>query len=183
MKFKEQLYLLIFLISTQFITAQIIGKITASEDNYPLEYATTALYESNTKKLITGVVTKKDGRFSIPEIKPGTYYLIASFIGYQSNKIEFIVVNKKQEKKDLGILKLELGTGNELNEVILKTEKQIVLHKIDRQIFDVKKYQSSVAGNAVDVVKNLPSVSIDGIGEISIRGSKGFTILINGKPT
>lgn len=183
MKFKEQLYLLIFLISTQFITAQIIGRITASEDNYPLEYATTALYESNTKKLITGVVTKKDGRFSIPEIKPGTYYLIASFIGYQSNKIEFIVVNKKQEKKDLGILKLELGTGNELNEVILKTEKQIVLHKIDRQIFDVKKYQSSVGGNAVDVVKNLPSVSIDGIGEISIRGSKGFTILINGKPT
>ena len=183
MKFKEQLYLLIFLISTQFITAQIIGKITAAEDNYPLEYATSALYESNTKKLITGVVTKKDGRFSIPEIKPGTYYLIASFIGYQSNKIEFIVVNKKQEKKDLGILKLELGTGNELNEVILKTEKQTVLHKIDRQIFDVKKYQSSVGGNAVDVVKNLPSVSIDGMGEISIRGSKGFTILINGKPT
>ena len=183
MKFKEQLYLLIFLISTQFITAQIIGKITASEDNYPLEYATSVLYESNTKKLITGVVTKKDGRFSIPEIKPGTYYLIVSFIGYQSNKIEFIVVNKKQEKKDLGILKLELGTGNELNEVILKTEKQNVLHKIDRQIFDVKKYQSSVGGNAVDVVKNLPSVSIDGMGEISIRGSKGFTILINGKPT
>ena len=183
MKFKEQLYLLIFLISTQFITAQIIGKITAAEDNYPLEYATSALYESNTKKLITGVVTKKDGRFSIPEIKPGTYYLIVSFIGYQSNKIEFIVVNKKQEKKDLGILKLELGTGNELNEVILKTEKQTVLHKIDRQIFDVKKYQSSVGGNAVDVVKNLPSVSIDGMGEISIRGSKGFTILINGKPT
>ena len=68
-----------------------------------------------------------------------------------------------------------------LNEVIVKTEKQTVLHKIDRQVFDVKKYQSSVGGNAVDVVKNLPSVTIDGMGEISVRGSKGFTILINGK--
>jgi len=46
-----------------------------------------------------------------------------------------------------------------------------------------KKYQSSVGGNAVDVVKNLPSVSIDGMGEISIRGSKEFTVLMNGKPT
>jgi len=183
MKLKEQLYLLIFFIITQFTTAQLTGKIIANEDNYPLEYASVALYQSNNKKLITGVVTGKDGRFLISNIKPGTYYLEASFIGYQIKKIELIVVNKKQEKKDLGILKLALGAGNNLNEVILKTEKQTVLHKIDRQIFDVKKYQSSVGGNAVDVVKNLPSVSIDGMGEISIRGSKGFTILINGKPT
>ena len=123
MKLKEQLYLLIFFIITQFTTAQLTGKIIANEDNYPLEYASVALYLSNNKKLITGVVTGKDGRFLISNIKPGTYYLEASFIGYQIKKIELIVVNKKQEKKDLGILKLALGAGNNLNEVILKTEK------------------------------------------------------------
>ncbi|MDG1743597.1 MAG: TonB-dependent receptor [Polaribacter sp.] len=183
MKFKVQSYLLFFLMSTQFVSAQLTGEIRATEDNYPLEYATVALYQSNNKKLITGVLTGKDGRFLIPEIKPGNYYLEASFIGYQINKIELIVGNKKQEKKDLGIIKLVLGNGNKLNEVIVKTERQTVLHKIDRQVFDVKKYQSSVGGNAVDVVKNLPSVSIDGMGEISIRGSKEFTVLMNGKPT
>ena len=33
------------------------------------------------------------------------------------------------------------------------------------------------------MIKNLPSVSVNGLGEISVRGSKGFTVLINGKPT
>jgi len=139
MKFKVQSYLLFFLMSTQFVSAQLTGEIRATEDNYPLEYATVALYQSNNKKLITGVLTGKDGRFLIPEIKPGNYYLEASFIGYQINKIELIVGNKKQEKKDLGIIKLVLGNGNKLNEVIVKTERQTVLHKIDRQVFDVKK--------------------------------------------
>ena len=183
MKLKVQLYLLLFLFTTQFISAQLIGKIIAIEDNYPLEYATVALYQTNKKNLVAGVLTDKDGRFLISEIKPGTYYLEASFIGYEMKKVEAIIINKKQEKKDLGILKLVLGSGNQLNEVILKTEKQTVSHKIDRQIFDVKKYQSSIGGNAIDLVKNLPSVTINGIGEISVRGSNGFTVLINGKPT
>lgn len=183
MKLKVQLYLLLFLFTTQFISAQLIGKIIAIEDNYPLEYATVALYQTNKKNLVAGVLTDKDGRFLISEIKPGTYYLEASFIGYEMKKVEAIIINKKQEKKDLGILKLVLGSGNQLNEVILKTEKQTVSHKIDRQIFDVKKYQSSIGGNAIDLVKNLPSVTMNGIGEISVRGSNGFTVLINGKPT
>ncbi|WP_231874648.1 TonB-dependent receptor plug domain-containing protein [Polaribacter atrinae] len=54
---------------------------------------------------------------------------------------------------------------------------------MDRQVFNTKKYQSTVGGNAVDVVKNLPSITVDGLGDISVRGSKGFTVLINGKPT
>ena len=77
MKYKVQSYLLFFLMSIQFVSAQLTGEIRAAEDNYPLEYATVALYQSNNKKLITGVLTSKDGRFLIPEIKPGNYYLEA----------------------------------------------------------------------------------------------------------
>ena len=58
-----------------------------------------------------------------------------------------------------------------------------MVHKIDRQVFDTKKYQNAEGGNAVDVIKNLPSVTVDGQGDISVRGSKGFTVLVNGKPT
>lgn len=183
MKLKELFFVLFFLITIQITTAQLTGKIIANEDNYPLEYATVALYQTYDKVLVTGVLTDKNGHFLISKIKPGSYYLEASFIGYEIKTVEFILVNKKQEKKDLGVLKLALGSGNLLNEIIVKTEKQTVSHKIDRQVFDAKKYQSSVGGNAVDVVKNLPSVTTNGIGEISVRGSKGFTILINGTPT
>lgn len=183
MKLKKYFLAISFLALSQFITAQVTGTIIEADENNPLEYASVALYQTLNNKLIAGVVTDKKGKFRINNIKPGTYYLEASFIGYKSSKVDAIVVYKKGEKKDLGVIKLSLGSGNQLNEVVVRTEKNTVLHKIDRQVFDTKKYQSTVGGNAVDVVRNLPSVTIDGLGEISVRGSKGFTVLINGKPT
>ncbi|WP_166384658.1 outer membrane beta-barrel protein [Polaribacter sp. 11A2H] len=183
MKFKKCAFLLLTLIISQFATAQLTGKIIEADESYPLEYATVALYKTNNKTLVTGVVTNFDGLFSVADVKPGNYYLEASFIGYQIKTIKSIVINKKGERKDLGTIKLVLGAGNQLNEVVIKSERGTVVHKIDRQVFDTKKYQSTVGGNAVDVVKNLPSITVDGLGDISVRGSKGFTVLINGKPT
>ncbi|SDR92024.1 Outer membrane receptor proteins, mostly Fe transport [Polaribacter sp. KT25b] len=183
MNLKKNVFLLLAFIVSQFTVAQISGKIVDSGDNYPLEYASVALYQTNNKALVTGVVTNFEGLFSFTDVKPGNYYIEASFIGYQVKTITSIVINKKGEKKDIGTLTLVLGSGNQLNEVVVKSEKSAVIHKIDRQVFDTKKYQSTVGGNAVDVVKNLPSVTVDGLGEISVRGSKGFSVLINGKPT
>ncbi|QNM86332.1 TonB-dependent receptor [Polaribacter pectinis] len=183
MKLRQNVFLVLFLFSIQLISAQIKGKIVDGEDNYPLEYASVALYNSQSKTLINGVVTDNKGQFLITSVKSGTYYIEASFLGYQTKTIQSIVINKNGEFKDVGTIKLSLGTTNQLNEVVVKTEKQTVSHKIDRQVFDTKKYQTAVGGNAVDIVKNLPSVTIDGLGEISVRGSKGFTVLINGKPT
>ncbi|MCG1036739.1 outer membrane beta-barrel protein [Polaribacter sargassicola] len=175
--------ILITIFTSGLISAQLTGKVIETDENYPLEYATVVLYSANNKTLITGVVTDNNGMFSIKNTKPGNYYIEASFIGYQTKTIPNIIITKKGEQKDLGVIKLVLGSNNQLNEVVVKAEKQTVLHKIDRQVFDTKKYQNTVGGNAVDVVKNLPSVTIDGLGEISVRGSKGFTVLVNGKPT
>ncbi len=183
MNLKKWMFLLLAFTISQVSIAQLTGEIVDKEDNYPLEYASVAIYKTLNKELVIGTVSNKEGSFSLSDIKPGNYYLEASFLGYQMHTIKSIVIKKKGEKIDVGIIKLTLGSGNQLNEVVVRTEKQTVLHKIDRQVFDTKKYQSTVGGNAVDVVKNLPSVTIDGLGDISVRGSKGFTVLINGKPT
>jgi hypothetical protein len=183
MKLKKCIFLLLTLIICQVSTAQLTGKVIDKDDNYPVEYASVAIYETTSKKLVVGTVTNNQGVFSIADIKPGNYYLETSFLGYQVLNISSILIKSKGENKNVGILKLALGSGNQLNEVVVKSEKQTVSHKIDRQVFDTKKYQSSVGGNAVDIVKNLPSITVDGLGEISVRGSKGFTVLINGKPT
>ena len=183
MNLKKWMFLLLAFTISQVSIAQLTGEIVDKEDNYPLEYASVAIYKTLNKELVIGTVSNKEGSFSLSDIKPGNYYLEASFLGYQMHTIKSIVIKKKGEKIAVGIIKLTLGSGNQLNEVVVRTEKQAVLHKIDRQVFDTKKYQSTVGGNAVDVVKNLPSVTIDGLGDISVRGSKGFTVLINGKPT
>ena len=172
--------LFLFLISVWSASSQITGKVVDALDNSPLEYATAALYIQNENTLITGVVTNTEGYFKIDNLKEGTYYLELSFLGYQSKKITNISVKNKAFKQDVGLVALTLGTT--LNEVVIQTERATLVNKIDRQVFDAATFQNSQGGSAIDVLKNLPSVSVNGLGELSVRGSTSFVLLINGKP-
>ncbi|GAA4235125.1 TonB-dependent receptor [Postechiella marina] len=179
MKQTKLLVVFLFLISN-FAIGQITGKIQDADGGAPLEYATAALYKTN-GELVTGVITDIEGRFKLENVKTGNYYVETSFMGYSSFKSETLSVKKRGQSIDLGTIKLTLGS--QLDEVMIKAERSAVVHKIDRQVFDTKKFQNAEGGNAVDVIKNLPSVTVDGQGEVSVRGSKGFTVLVNGKPT
>lgn len=172
---------LFLLIGTQIIQSQISGKIIDVNTNAPLEYATAALYSKLNKELITGVITNEDGTFSIQNIKKGTYYLEASFIGYEVKTVDNIEVTNKNGLVSLGTISLIIGK-NQLDAVVVKGEKATVINKIDRQVFNTKAFQNTKGGSATDVIKNLPSVSVNGLGEISVRGSSGFVVLLDGKP-
>lgn len=179
MKFCHFLIFLIPLLPLS-VTAQITGKITDGENDYPLEYATAALFDQESGELVTGVITDLNGSFAMENVKNGTYYLEASFIGFETRTIKDIVVQNRKAV-DLGTIALKIG-GTQLEEVVVKGERATVINKIDRQVFDTKKFQNSLGGSATDVVRNIPSVSVDGQGEISVRGSKGFVVLLNGNP-
>lgn len=177
-KRRNWFFALLFLCISQMASSQIIGKVLDLDDNSPLEYATVALYQQSPKNLITGVVTDENGLFEFDKIKKGTYYIEISFIGYQQKKIENITFTG--DTIDLKTIKLSLG--NTLNEVVITAEKATVVSKIDKQVFDAKQFQNSQGGSGTDVIRNLPSVSINGTGDISVRGTTGFVVLLNGKP-
>ena len=99
MELKKWLFLLLALTICQVATAQLTGKVVDNEDNYPLEYTSVAIYKTLNKKLVVGTISNKEGVFSISDIKPGSYYLKASFLGYQKNTVKSIVINKKERKK------------------------------------------------------------------------------------
>ena len=176
---KKIITFLLIISNSLFAFSQITGKIV-DEANLPLEYATVALYNQNTKTLISGVITDSKGDFEFKNIKKGTFYIEASFIGYEVKTINNITILNTRETKDLGQLLLTLGTN--LDEVVIQGERSTVVNKIDRQVFDAETFTSAQGGSTIDVIRNLPSVSIDGQGEISVRGSSGFTVLLNGKP-
>ena len=175
---KNCFIIFLFLLFNQIVSAQLNGTVLDKEDNTPLEYATVALYNQSPRNLIAGVVTNANGVFSFDKLKKGIYTIEISFIGYQPKKIENIVFSG--DKKDLGALQISLG--NSLNEVVITSERAAVVSKIDKQVFDATKFQNSQGGSGTDVIKNLPSVSINGTGDISVRGTTGFVILLNGKP-
>ncbi len=181
MKLKHlcSLFLLLF---ANHSFGQLTGRIVDNADGSPIEYATAVVYNEQDSTVVTGVVTDTDGHFSLNNLKKGNYYLEASFIGFQKETISPIQIQHRDTAMDLGSIALSIYQ-NQLNEVIVSAERATVIHKIDRQVYDTKKFQNSQGGNAVDIVKNIPSVSIDVQGEISVRGSKGFAVLMNGKPT
>ncbi len=180
MNLRSFLLLSLFFVSA-LIFAQVTGKITDGTNDYPLEYATAALYDQQNDELVTGVITDIEGVFTIPDVKKGTYYLEASFIGFQAKTISDIQVQNRNTPVDVGAIELSIGE-NRLSEVVVEGERATVINKIDRQVFDATKFQNSQGGSATDVVRNIPSVTVDGLGEISVRGSTGFVVLLNGNP-
>ena len=171
-------FLLLLIASPIYIYSQLTGTIQDTQST-PLEYATVALYNQDTKKIVSGVVTDNNGAFAIDEIEKGTYFLEASFLGYQSTTVRNISI-KNDDPIALGVLSLTLG--NNLDEVTVSGEMATVINKIDRNVFASSAFKSAQGGSAVDVIRQIPSVSIDAQGEIRVRGSSGFMVLLNGKP-
>ncbi|QLE02168.1 TonB-dependent receptor [Galbibacter sp. BG1] len=166
---------------TQNLAAQIKGKVIDATNGEPLEYATVAIYDAGNNTLITGVVTGVSGEFSIENIKKGTYFLETSFIGYETKKGKPFQLTNNNQKKEVGNLSIN-PSQLFLDEVVLSGKKSTVINKVDRQVYEADAFKNSQGGSGTDVIKNLPSVSVNALGEISVRGSDGFVVLLNGKP-
>ncbi len=171
--------MVVSLLMVWHINAQVQGVIV-DEQGLPLEYATAAIFNANTGVLVTGVVSNEKGLFKIKQVKAGTYYMEASFLGYEKKRIAPVLVTDGAIPVDIGVVQLTLGT--ELNTVVVKGERRTVVNKIDRQVFEASKFKNAQGGSGLDVIRNLPSVTIDSQNEISVRGSSGFVALLNGKP-
>lgn len=171
----------LFFVATTFAqTSSIEGKITGNSKNEPLEYASISLLRATDTSLITGVLSDSKGQFKIEKLRKGNYLLKIQFIGYDTKQTQPFLLNAGQS---FNIGTIEIVPGEKLlKEVTISSVKLNALNKIDKQSYRASQFESAKGGSAIDVLKNLPSVSVNGQGEISVRGSTGFLVLINGKP-
>jgi len=154
---------------------EIKGKIIDMETDGPLEYATVSLFNSQDSTLVTGVITDSKGNFSL-KAKPGKYYVVLQFIGYESKTININLKNNIS----LGYIVLRPDSAL-LEEVEVVAEKSTMTMTLDKRVFNVGKDVSSTAGNAIEVLDNIPSVNVDVEGNVSLRGDSGVQILVDGK--
>jgi len=180
---KNSIYLLLLILSSSFAIAQenieIIGKLVEKETSQPIPYATLVIKDKSTNKNITGVITDDSGNFIVTTTKPN-FYVEISFMGFETKTItEFTVTNRKV---NLGTIKL-LPNSQALDEVVVTGEVSKTVFKLDKRVFNVGKDISSTGASALEVLNNVPSVNVNIEGDISLRGSSGVQILINGKPS
>ncbi len=160
----------------------IKGKITDSKTKQPVEYATVAVYKKEDNSVVTGVITDANGEFKIKGLKPGAFYIVVSFMGYDEKRFDDLVVSEGREVLDLGDIKMGEST-KALDEVEVVANKQSIDFQIDKKVVSVGKQMTSASLSAVEVLENVPSIKVDIDGNVSLRGSTGITVLIDGKPT
>ncbi|MCG8582841.1 MAG: TonB-dependent receptor [Bacteroidales bacterium] len=158
------------------------GKVYDGKSKNPVEYATIAIYNADDDSVINGTISDEDGNFKIKGLKEGNFYVVVSFLGYENKRYDDIVVDGGRDMIDLG--NITLGSANQsLEEVEVIAERQSVEFHIDKKVVSVGKQMTSASLSAVEVLENVPSVRVDIEGNVSLRGSTGFTVLIDGKPT
>lgn len=158
---------------------EIQGTVIEGATELPVEFATIMIGDKATKNPITGATTDIDGNFKI-RTTATDFYIEISFIGFANKTItEF---DRQGKKIDLGTIVL-MANSQMLNEVEVRAEKSTTEFKLDKRVFNVGKDLSSTGASALEVLNNVPSVNVNIEGAISLRGSEGVQVLINGKPS
>ena len=157
----------------------ISGRVLAEASKQPVPFATVALRDRASDVPITGVTTSTEGTFSI-KTEVGDFYIEVSFLGFISKVIDDFSVSSKMI--DLGTILLE-ENSKMLDEVVVAGEKSRTDFQIDKRVFNVGKDISSTGMGALEVLNRVPSVTVNIEGEVSLRGSTGVQILIDGKPS
>ncbi|MEM8896571.1 MAG: TonB-dependent receptor [Bacteroidota bacterium] len=159
---------------------KIVGQVK-NEEGKNLEYATIALLAAKDSSFKGGIVTDANGKFEL-EAPKGTYLVKVNFIGFEEQYLSPISLNEEKPfVKTQDIVLTSASTT--LDEVEITTQKSRVQFALDKRVFNVGKDLNTIGGTASDLLDNIPSVTVDIEGEVSLRGSNSVRILINGRPS
>ena len=170
-------FLLVCLISPIWAAESIKGLVVDAADQSPLDYVNITLFKDGSKKPITLVSTDTNGAFILPTIENGKYNVRISYVGFATVNQ---VVEVKNTAVNLGVIKME-ADSRKLGEVEVVGQGSQMRFDIDKKVFSVDQNISSSGGSASDVLKNIPSVTVDNEGNVSLRKDGNVEIWINGK--
>ncbi len=163
------------------IKGKIEGTIIDSLTNQPVGFATVSLKKKGSEVVLDGLLSEENGTFSFPAVTNGSYDLYISFLGYSEKKVS---VQTTLKNPDASIGRIILVPSSVLLDAVeIKEEKVLVENKADKLVFNAENDASIAGGDATDVLRKVPMLSVDLNGNVSLRGSQNVRILINGKPS
>ncbi|NME71510.1 TonB-dependent receptor domain-containing protein [Flammeovirga aprica] len=177
---KQILSIILILVNVSFLSAQsfqISGQLIDKDNNESIPYASVKLLDAN-QEIVNFTSSDFEGNFEMNKVKKGEYDIEISFVGYHS-------LNKSISLSD----HLNLGTVylnpnvQQLDEIVVKDLKETVSTKIDRKVYDASDFETARSGTATDMLNKLPQISVSPEGDVSVRGTQGFMVYVNGKPT
>lgn len=160
----------------------IKGVIVDAKAKRPLAYANVILKNESDGSLAAATVSGETGEFLLSSVPAGRYTLTISFIGYQKKNIGEIAVSSETTQLDLGTVHLE-ENAVDMGEVQVDAERAPEEFHLDKKVIRVNQSLHARGGNAIDVLREQPSVRVDENDNVTLRGSGNFTVLVNGRPS
>ncbi|QHL87911.1 TonB-dependent receptor [Nibribacter ruber] len=158
----------------------ISGVVTDAATGKPIEFATVALTRQNATQSLDGVLTNDKGAFTLNSVPVGTYEVKVSFVGYVSQQVSPVIVAEQQLSVHVAPLQLS-PEAHKLKEVTVVGQKPLIEDKVDRLVYNADQDISNSGGNAADVLRKVPSLSVDMDGNVQLRGSANVRVLVNNK--
>lgn len=160
---------------------KITGVVLDSTNNKAVEFANVALLDPNTKSPINGNVCDDQGKFTIADVPHGKYIISISFLGYKTKTIPVQLTDKNSDL-DLGTIQIS-PSAVVLKGVEVTAQKSLVEEKVDRLVYNAENDATAKGGDATDVLRRVPLLTVDLDGNVSLRGSSNIKVLINNKPS
>lgn len=162
-------------------TVLLTGQLKESSSGGPLPYATVSLYALPDSSLATNALTQENGRFTLTAA-PGQYFALIQYVGFEDLVLGPLKALPGMDTLRLGPVGMQ-PDAIALDEVEVRAERSQMEFKLDKRVFNVGKDLTNAGNNAADILDNVPSVSVDPEGNVSLRGSQGVRILVNGQPS
>jgi outer membrane receptor protein involved in Fe transport len=166
--------------SSQNKSVTISGIVKDKTDKSIFPFANVVLKTERDSVFVTGTITNEDGRFVLNNIKPNTYYLEISFVGYSTRR-QPLFIGSLSDYLEIAPIELEQQT-TALQEVIIKGAQDDVSGKMDKKTFSVADNLTQSGGSILQMMQNLPGITVQD-GKIQLRGNDKVVILIDGKQT
>lgn len=167
--------------SPDVVKGIIKGQVVDATTKTPLEFATISIFSYKDSSLVNGGITDEKGQFAL-ETGYGHFWVMIEFLAYKPRLFENILLDRDNPVANLGLIALE-PDATTLAEVEVVAEKSQMQLALDKKVFNVGKDLANAGGTAQDILDNVPSVTVDIEGNVSLRGSGNVRILIDGKPS
>jgi ferric enterobactin receptor len=159
---------------------KISGTVVNASTRAQVEYASVSLTDQKSGKVLNGAMTDAKGNFVLKGVAPGSYIIKVDFVGFSTASKNIVLAGTGNV--DAGSISLN-ASATSMEAVTVTGSRPLVENHIDKIVFNAANDVTSQSGVALDVLKKVPSVSVDIDGNVELEGNSNIRFLINGKPS
>jgi len=159
--------------------ASVSGKILDNTTKAPVEQAAIRVLSLPDSTFVTGISSKKDGSFSVLNLKKGRYVMKISFIGYAQLTKSFQLTSAKPTV-NFGEVSMKPDAVM-LKGATVTAEAPPVTVKEDTMVYNASAYRVPEGAMLEDLVKKIPGAEVSSDGSITVNGKQIKKIMVDGK--